>query len=269
MTINLNSRLYDRLPEPVDALQRAVYYGDGLLESMCMFQGRIPLWDKHWARLHAGLHVFGYELPPGWDAGFMLNEIHKVASNNARIRLIVWRSPGGLYLPEGNLPQFMLTATELPFGSFQWLDQGITLGLSRQVRLAADAFSGFKTLNALRYVAGIREARANDWDDAVLLNALERVCEATSSNIFWWEAGQLYTVPLTEGCVAGVMRSAVLEKAGYAVQEKPVTFAALCQADEIFLTNAVRGIIPVRIFAGKLLANLKTKMLFDTLAGRL
>ena len=263
--MNLNGRLFEYFPEFLDQAQRALFYGDALFETLRVFDGRLPWLGRHWARLTAGLQSLGYELPDPWSADFFEAEIRKVAPLNARVRLTVWRSPGGLYAPEDNHPQFLITSRALAADRFEWIDPGISLGLCTSVRLPVDDFSNFKTLNAPRYVAAARMAQNNGWDDALLLNAHERICEATSSNVFWWEGPQLCTVPLSEGCVAGIARSVLLEygpASGFVVQEKPATFAALRQADEIFLTNAIRGVVPVRHFVGRSLVDFNTKRLF-------
>ncbi len=131
-----------------------------------------------------------------------------------------------------------------------------------------DAYSGFKTLNAARYVAAAMEARDRGWDDALLINASGHVVEATSSNVFWCYGGRMFTAPLTDGCVAGTMRSFLMEMSilrDCDIQEKSFSPAGLMAADEIFLSNAIRGIVPVRIFAGRTLSHSQSKRYFERL----
>lgn len=268
MAVNYNGQHFRELPEHLVPVSRAIFYGDMLFETIRVFDDRLPFLDRHWSRLEAGLRAMGFVLPAHWNAAFFERQIRTVATTNARVRLSVWRAPGGLYLPENNDPQFLISSLPLEQNQYAWPETGLVLGVSDRVRLPVDTLSNFKTLNAPRYIAAAHEARDCGWDDALLLNCAERVCEATSSNVFWWEGSTLCTVPLSEGCVAGVFRAELLEivrSKGFVIQEIPVTFANLQAADEIFLTNAIRGIVPVRIFAGKTLANLKTKRLFDTL----
>ena len=90
-------------------------------------------------------------------------------------------------------------------------------------------------------------------DDCVLLNSRGRVVETTVANIWWVREGRIYTLPLSEGCVAGVMRRHLLEAlpgAGYSVGEEPIGPDELGRADELFITNALRGIGWVREFRG-------------------
>ncbi len=266
MSVNFNTHLSENLPEALTQTQRALLYGDTLFETLRVFDGQIPLLDRHWARLSAGLSALGFDVPEAWGVPFFQKEISKICPPNARVRLSVWRSPGGFYLPQDDMPQFLITAQPLASNSFEWQEPGITLGVSDDVRLPIDTFSSFKTLNAVRYVVAALEAKKRAWDDALILNSHDRICEATSSNVFWWEKDLLCTVPLSEGCVAGVQRALLLAAAaaaGFVIQEKPVTFAALQSADEIFLTNAIRGLLPVYLFAGRPLKNFKSKTLFE------
>lgn len=259
-------QLLEALPEPLEDIQRGLFYGDALFETIRVFQGRMPLLAAHWERLSDGLRAMGYSLPPEWSRLFFEKEILRIAPFNARVRLTVWRSPGGLYLPENDTPRFLITARAIDSDCFEWFGPGLDLGCCVSVRLPVDSLSSFKTLNAARYVAAAREARANGWDDGLLLNVYERVCEATSSNVFWFEGDALCTTPLTDGCVTGTLRKLLLllrAEAGLPVQEKPITFATLLTAGEVFLTNAVQGIRWVRKIEGKVFDHRKTKTLHE------
>ena len=268
MSVIMNAQVLDDLPEHVALLQRGLYYGDSLFESIRIFGGRMPLWERHWARLSGGLRTMGYELPVHWTSQYFKEQIRRVAPGHARLRLTVWRSPGGLYAPENNLPNFLLTAQALDSGAYEWNTGGVRLGLCQSVRLPVDALSGWKALNAPRYVAAAQEAHTAGWDDAVLLNAHDRLCETTGSNLFWLEDSVFCTPLLSEGCVTGTLRSlllALMPQWGYAVQEKSATFARLLQADEVFLTNAVRGIRWVSTCEKRQYKCLKTKVLYNKL----
>ncbi|MEQ1743822.1 MAG: aminotransferase class IV [Saprospiraceae bacterium] len=261
---NLNATLLEHLPDEFAVAQRAVFYSDALFETIRVFDGEIPLFERHRERLLSGLTALGFHLPEGWGRGTLKSEILRTAHPNARVRLTVWRSPGGRYAPENDQPQFLITSEPLANNRFEWPVKETKIGVCQSVRLPIDHFSNLKTLNGSRYVAAAREARSNDLDDVLILNCHERICEATSSNVFWLESGQLCTVPLTEGCVAGVFRATVMVTMSEVV-EKNITAEQLSNADEIFLTNAVRGIVPVRIFAGRLLPNRLTEQLFHTI----
>ena len=265
---NLNTQLVKELPEGLALAQRGLYYADALFETIRVFEGRIPLMKAHWNRLSRGLKLMRYSIPSTWSAGFFENEILKTAPQNARVRLSVWRAPGGLYLPQNNEPQVLIAVQALESGAFEWFSEGIQIGLCKSVRLPVDTFSGLKTLNAARYVAAAQEAQERGWHDAILLNAFDRVCEATSSNVFWFEDDTLCTPPLADGCVTGVLRNLLLTLTG-AIVEKSVPFDHLLTVRELFLTNAVRGIRWVRSCEGTVFGNAETRKLYELMVGHL
>lgn len=267
--INLNGSLLDTLPEPLQLVQRGLWYGDSLFETIRVFDGEIPLLSAHWQRLRTGLQTLRYAMPETWSAGFFRSEILRVAPANARVRLTVWRSPGGLYAPTDSAPQFLITASSLPSGRYEWSEQGLHMGLCRSVRLPVDTLSGLKAPNAPRYVAAALEAREQGWDDAVLLNGFERVCEAVSSNIVWITGQEVVTPPLSEGPVTGVLRGLLpllTARVGLRYAEKTAQFDDLLAADELLLTNAVSGIRWVQVCEGKVFQHHKTARLQQALA---
>lgn len=269
---NLNAQHVKELPEGLALAERGLYYADALFETIRVFEGRIPLMEAHWQRLSKGLKTMRYRVPSFWSAAFFENEILKTAPENARVRLTVWRAPGGLYFPQNNEPQFLIAVKVLEPGMYQWLEGGIQMGLCESVRLPVDRFSGLKTLNAARYVVAAQEAQERGWDDAVLLNAYDHVCETTSSNIFWFEGEALCTPPLADGCVTGVMRDLLLtltKTSGYKVVEKTIHMEGLLAAQEVFLTNAVRGIRWVRSCEGKVFSSTETRKLHELMVGYL
>nr|MDJ0929200.1 aminotransferase class IV [Gammaproteobacteria bacterium] len=114
--------------------------------------------------------------------------------------------------------------------------------------------AGLKTLNRLEQVM----ARA-EWQNAGIVEGLmatpagEFVC-GTMSNLFLVLNGALLTPRLTNCGVRGIMRRVVLERAAaidITVTEATITQATLESADEMFLTNSLIGIWPVREYAGR------------------
>lgn len=270
--VNLNGECLNNLPESLVLIQRGLYYGDSLFETLRVFRGRIPFLPRHWARLSEGLHRMRYTVPAHWSADFFQQEISRLAPSNARVRLTVWRSPGGFYAPVDDAPQFLLTAQELDSDRYEWNQRGLSIGCCQSVRLPVDALSGLKAPNAPRYVVAAQEARENGWDDVLLLNGLDHVCEATSSNIGWITGDRVSTPPLSEGPVTGVLRGmlpVLSTAAGLHYAEQAADLNTLLAADEVFLTNAIRGIQWVRSCEGKGFACNQTKRLHQALVDQM
>ncbi|MEK7257028.1 MAG: aminotransferase class IV, partial [Bacteroidota bacterium] len=236
-------------------MNRSFRYGDGIFESIRVFNGKMPFLDRHWRRLSAGMQALRLEAPPHFTQAFFKEKTLKTIENqgNWRVRLIVFRSGGGLYTPEKNEADFLIEASPLAADNFEWQTEGLHVGICETVKLTPSIFSPFKTCSALPFVlAGIFK-KENRLDDCLLLNQTGRIVCGGSSNLFLVENGRLFTPPISEGCVAGVIRSAVLDVAKalkIKVKEAKIPTRCLAQADEIFLTNAVQGIRWVRQLKG-------------------
>ena len=144
MSINLNSALQKQLPESFELMSRGMYYGDGLFETIRLFKGCMPFLPLHWERLAAGMRFLGFEMPDYWSADYFKKEILKITQGNARVRINVWRSPGGYYFPTDNSPNFLITAAPLDEDVFTMNKTGLVLRQCERVRLPIDMLSGLK-----------------------------------------------------------------------------------------------------------------------------
>ncbi len=247
MHVNLNGSVINTDITLFSSENRAFRYGDGLFESIRVFDGKMPFFDLHWHRLSMGFELLKYELPAFFSPNFFENEIQKLTQGhgNWRIRLTVWRGGAGLYTPESNIPEFLIEATPLPSAVFELNENGLNIGLFDQALLHHQPLSILKTTSALPYVLASIFKKENQLDDCLMPNTAGRPVCGSSSNFFWVKDDELSTPPLTEGCIAGTMRGAVLALAGQLgimVSETPITMDELKVANEIFLTNAIQGI---------------------------
>jgi branched-chain amino acid aminotransferase len=166
------------------------------------------------------------------------------------VRLTVFRQQQGLLElqqgllePQNEVPAYLIQSWPLPKAGND--EDALVLASFPAWRKPCDVFANLKSNNYLIYSQAASYARRNGWDDCLVLNSHERIADSSISNLFYGRAGKLYTPPLSEGCVAGVMRRFLLEilpGAGFTIMERAVAAADLASADEIFLTNAIRGI---------------------------
>ncbi len=245
MLINFNGKIFPADQPILNSQNRAFLYGDALFETIRISNGKIPFLENHVNRLLQGLHFFKYKVPKKYTSAFFKKEIKKIIDGNARIRITVFRSPGGLYTPKNNRPQFLIEASPLSSSHFTLNKKGLNIGIFDQVKLSCDPISNFKTCNSSPYVlAGLNKQERN-LDDVILLNEKGRISEASSSNIFFIKKNKIITPSLSEGCVAGTMRKTILEIAAeknYSIQESTIKLPHLKNIEEIWLTNAIYGL---------------------------
>jgi len=247
---------------------RGLKYGDGLFESIRMMKGKMPLLNDHLRRLFRGMKFLKIKKPSHFNTAFFRKEILRITKQeqNARIRISVFRSVGGLYVPTNNQPSFLIEYQRLKLDNWLWNKKGLTLKICPTVQLPITPWSGLKTSNSLPYILASLWKQKEGVDDCILLNQLGFVAEASSSNVFYFKKNQLYTTTDLAGGILGVMRGQILKlarKKGMKIHEKNFLPKDLMEADEVFLTNAIQGIRWVRELEGVEFSNGKTKKIWD------
>jgi branched-chain amino acid aminotransferase len=132
--------------------------------------------------------------------------------------------------------------------SKDWGD-GVRLAYVENARHAACVFTGAKILSWAMNLTWLESAQRQGYDEVILLNERGEVAECTSANIFAANGGQVWTPPLSSGCLPGITREIVLGEIrvpGITVSEKALTRADLETADEVFITSTTRNLLPVR-----------------------
>ena len=268
--INFNGELLPGDTPVFRTSSRAARFGDALFETMLMSKGRIMLSDLHGDRLFSGLRLLKFQLPTHFTWQFLLQEIERVTPHYnhefTRVRLMVSRGEGAINEDAKNTPQFLVEC--FSSDNYHFNEEGFRIGIFEKSRKGADEYSHLKSSNFLPYVMAALYAKENKWDECLLLNHHDRICDGTISNIFWIQQKIIFTPPLSEGGIAGTIRRYLIEalpKIGMEVKEKPVTADELINAKEIFLTNAVRGIRWVRTFREMEYQNTITLSIFNNL----
>ena len=247
--VNLNGKLYPA-QEPVISLNnRAFHYGDGVFETMRIVRGRACFLDAHWARLMEGLKVLRIEMPK--DLG--LDKLEKAISElleqnetvNARCRLTVFRDSEGYFRPERNTGAFTLELFPVERETFILNERGYTVDLYPEMRKPVNLLAVHKTLDSQLYVMASLWSIEHHLDNCLLQNDRGNIIESSSGNLFIVSNGVLYTPPLSDGCLGGIMRMQVINIAlenGIKVYESSLNPQNLLVADELFFTNAPSGV---------------------------
>ncbi len=247
--VNINNSLVPAVNPQLFHNNKAYRYGDGLFETMKATNGEIALFNYHINRLQAGIKQLKYIMPTYFSETWLADTITQVCiannhTNMARVRLSLYRGDGDL---QTNTEAGIIIETyELQETQLQ---HPLTIGVYNEGCKNCDSFSNLKTANALLYSMAAIYAGEQQWQDCIILNNHRRVAETTIANIFWIKKGIVFTPPLSEGFVAGVMRQYILDNTAVTLQI--CTLDDLLTADEIFLTNAIRGIRPVTVFEHK------------------
>lgn len=258
--INWNGAILPSTTKVLFSDNETLRYGDGCFETMQLFKGRILLFTLHMHRLMQSLRQLNFQFPSTFTATLLHDQILTLAQKNgcahsARIRLTIVREATG-FNKEYDLG-FIIHAYSL-LHNFALNNAGLKLDLYPHARKNYDSFSAIKSASYLGYLMASRWAKQNELDDCILVNSFDHVVETSMANVFIIHNGLIKTPPITDGCIAGVMRKYLvtqLKKFDYPFEETSLTLEDIEQASEIFSTNTIRGLQWVGTFKSSQYSN--------------
>lgn len=234
----LNGRLLTAGEVLVSPLGEGFMHGLGLFETIKVFRGRPVFFQDHWERLRRSAGELG--LPFTTASG----ELHArclrcVAANNLEeggLKIVVFSDAAGL----GEL----IVTRANSYSDINY-KQGFALKTFSEDRREGGIFS-LKTLNYLKNVRAKQAAQAAGAHEALFIDTEGLVLEGATSNVFVVKGGEVFTPPLDGRILPGIARSRMLQLlAGSRARECAVTTELLFGADEVFVTNALLGVMPV------------------------
>ncbi|MFP4846099.1 aminotransferase class IV [Winogradskyella sp. PE311] len=279
--INFNGNLLDYSDSKITPENRGYKYGDALFETLKVVNGKILFWEDHYFRLMASMRILRMEIPMNFTMEFLEAEILKTLDANnlltssARVRLNIDRGEKGKYLPNENASIDYNIISEPYTNPFYTIDSDsfYKVDLYKDYFMAPGLLSGLKSNNKALQVIGSIYAKDNDLNNCLVLNTNKSVIEALNGNLFLVNGDKIKTPPLEDGCLKGVMRKQVLEilskDVNLYVEEASISPFELQKADEMFITNVIKGIVPITQyrkksyssdFAQKVVTNLNAKL---------
>lgn len=229
---------------------RGHLYGDGVFESIRIMDGKILNLENHISRLLEGAKAAKMRTPTYFTTTFFEEKIIDLLTKSkiiqgGRCRLSLDRMNGGSYLPETNECTFYIEVYPYEVSHFELNAKGFEIDIYQEIKIQKNFLSNYKTKSGLNYVMAAISAQEQGLDDLFLIDYKGNIIETSSCNIFIVGNGVLYTPGLELGCLAGTMRMQIINLAlanGIKVYECPILPQHLLSADEIMMTNAIRGI---------------------------
>lgn len=253
----------------IDPADRGLTYGDGLFETIRFRNGAAPLWSRHMERLASGCKRLALPMPAG---NLLLAEslaaVEDMADAVVRLSLTRGAGPRGYRPPASPQVTRIVTASAMPAELLEHQGDGVSVGFSKMQLARQPALAGLKHLNRLEQVLASAELAGTDCDEALLFDTEGCLISAISANLFLVLNGVLATPSLNHCGVAGVARAEVLAHCTLEggpdiepnngdqtlVRVGEFFREDLMRADEVFLTNSVRGVMPVGRIEGRELA---------------
>ena len=248
--ISYNNTLYDENTGAVTAFSRAVHYGDGVFETIRARGERAFRLDDHLERLCTGLKVLRIPLPRLPELKAEVSEVLRANGlPESRVKIIAFRSgPPGPTPAATREPCTLITVDTIDHDALNCNAAGITAGIAAIRRNTTSPLCGIKSLNYLDNICARMHAADNGHLEALFLNQHGFVAEGATSNVFMVQDNALRTPPPGSGALPGITRRVLFEIAKalcLPCDECDISPEELKAADEIFLTNAGSGVMPL------------------------
>ena len=241
----------------IDDLWRGFLYGDGIFDTLRVRNYVIFRWEHHWERLVKNACFCNLSINKEKEEveEDIIRLLKKAKIEDAYVRINVWRKAPLFFDPQDERESFILIIAR-PYHPYpdEFYQKGIRCMVSKNFYVNEKSIlSRVKSLSFAGNVLARIEAKMKGYDDAILLNSKGEISEATVANLFFIIKGKLFTPSLECGILEGITRNLVLEiceRLDIEFEEGKYTISSLKDADEVFITNTLCGILPVREIEG-------------------
>lgn len=239
---------------------RAFLYGDAVFETVKIMNSKILFLEDHYFRLMSSMRVIRMEIPMNLTMEYLEEQILTLAKSknlaiSSRARITVYRNDGGYYLPQDNTVSFLISAESLDTALYSINQKDYVVDLYTDFYVSRQLLSSIKTTNKIINITASIFANENGLDNCLILNDSKNVIEALQGNLFMLKGNVLTTPPVSEGCLDGIMRKQILALArkieNLEVVEEVISPFDLQKADELFITNVIKGIQPITKYRKK------------------
>ncbi len=218
-------------------------FGLGLFETIAVEKGAPVLAEAHLARLQCSMDALdicctaadGLLTPEG-----LVTAAADCSYDNGVMKVSV------------SAQNAFVTYRENHYGQADY-DRGFRVGISAVRRNETSPLVYHKTANYGDNIMEKRRAGRRGIDEPVFVNTRGELCEGATTNLFFVKGDMLYTPPVRCGLLAGTLRDWVMDR--YPVEERVIYPEDLFLYDEVFLTNALLGVMPVCGWEGRMLAH--------------
>ncbi|TQR18177.1 aminodeoxychorismate lyase [Psychrobacillus vulpis] len=222
-------------------------YGLGFFETFRTYNGQVFLWEEHWSRLSKALEDFRITMPYDKEtiiaAVTALTKVNNNEDGYFRLNISAGVHDIGLQPTSYEKPTVILFRKTLPSNlrgtekSAVWLET---------VRNSPESGIRHKSHHYANNIQARFEVTSLASLEGIFLTVDGFIAEGITSNIFWVKNGKLYTPSLQTGILAGVTRDWIINNSSIEVVEGLFLQDALEDADEVFITNAVQEIVPIK-----------------------
>jgi branched-chain amino acid aminotransferase len=228
----------------VSPCDRGFLLGDGIFETMRASNGKITHIDQHLKRFITSADFFAIDLHESEQSLYSICETllekNKLLQHSVSIRMTLTRglSNRGINLPDQQRPTILITTTHIKPPTTPFISAMIT-DIKRN---ECSPITYHKTLNYLEPILARSQAQQLGYDEGIMLNTKGAITESSAANLFIVKGGVIYTPPISDGVLPGIMRDNIIaycKEHSIPLLEQSIVTDDLLQADEAFQTNSL------------------------------
>ena len=221
-------------------------HGDGIFETIRLYQGLPFKLELHRQRLERGLEVLDIPKPEMIDK--LADIITHLSSRNhlqniqGMVRIMISRGQ------EATGPTVIIQASPLDIKEIRKRQQGMKTIILPWKRDPNNPLLGIKTMNYLENKHGRKLAVRQGADEGIFLNHDGELCEGTFSNLFLVGRDFVVTPPIEAGLLPGITRKTIIEccrRAGVDCREEGVNLNDLSSFRGGFLSSSLMELAPL------------------------
>ncbi len=239
-------------------LTHTLHYGLGVFEGVRAYdaEGGAAIFrlQDHTKRLFRSAHILQMKIPFSQEE---LNDaqcqvVRENGLRNAYLRPMCFYGPEGIGLRADNLHSHTIIAA-WDWGSYlgeEGMEKGIRIRTSSFTRhhVNITMCKAKSNGNYTNSILALQEARADGYDEALLLDPEGYVAEGSGENIFIIRDNVIFTPELTSA-LDGLTRDTIIhfiDELGLKLVEKRITRDEVYIADEAFFTGSAAEVTPIR-----------------------
>lgn len=213
--------------EDTTLIDEGLFFGRGVFETIHFLKKPI-LFSYHLERLKEGLIKIGLE--PLIEEEEIKEVLYKIATENIAIKIVV------------TAKSIIISKKLYPYTKEDY-KKGRSLGISKVIRNSTAKLTYVKSLNYLENLIEKEKALKSGLNDIIFLNENKFITETSCANIFIVKNNSIFTPKVNDGLLNGIIRRWIIDN--FHVFEKSITLNELLNADEVFITNSLIGIMYV------------------------
>ncbi len=257
MHLWLNGRFVPRDRAMIRIDDRGFHFGDGIFETLRVYDGKPFLLGDHWTRFlrHARLLRMPVPFTQETVRRAIAGLVRRNRTPEGTVKFVVSRGVGGVSAGRGpwrpTAAVWLYPFTPLPESV---RESGVPVRISPWRQNARGLVSHVKTLNYLERVFERETVRERGIWESIFLSTDVEVAEGTFTNVFGVRRGRVFTPRVEARIRPGVTRQVILalcRRAGIPAAERRVSPQELKSADEVFLTHSPNEVVPVTRIDGR------------------